>query len=192
MKYLPFNPTLRYPQRNRVTLEKTVYDIRFDWNTLHQFATISIVRVRDDGRLLFAGKLVANGVVPVTDPTTARELFTLTCQEIDANHAKVAVTWTYKLGRVVEVSVTNRLVSLESVDIEFLIEHTVGKSGRTTPPSATAEITIWNLAEATAAAFRPNASVKIVAGYLGGNVDTVFSRPDHLRLTRAGRGRQET
>jgi|APCry1669189101_1035198.scaffolds.fasta_scaffold154850_2 hypothetical protein len=89
---LPFSTKLRYPQRNRFSINGVSYDILYQWNTGAGFATATITRVKDSA-ICWIGKLVPQWGANIKDPATHADLFTIWANSIDSKKAEVWAAW---------------------------------------------------------------------------------------------------
>ena len=91
VKVLPFNDSLGYPQRQRVILNKVVYDLFYRWNQTG-FATLEIERVIDKVAI-WNGKLTVGWGGAIPAPVTHLPLFYIYTNSVTKTGCEIWVAW---------------------------------------------------------------------------------------------------
>lgn len=84
---LPFDKTLKYPQRQNVLIDGTAYELYYRRNERNNFATLKITKT--DGVIVSNRKMAKQNAYEVKDPTTLELLFTLFPYDITENTTEV-------------------------------------------------------------------------------------------------------
>jgi len=92
VRTLPFDKRLGWPQRQRIVVAGTTYDLFWRWNYQADYATLEVADA-GTGATLWIGKIAPNWPIEIRDPETALPIMSILPRTVDRAGADVWVVW---------------------------------------------------------------------------------------------------